>query len=625
MAPTVPLTALTIAQETSLLTLGDLLGDSRPDIENDLNVLLHWLEPYYPVAGNTLQDPLARTRAAARSCLKERPAQLEFVRLWINSIRHQFHSKFAKMVAETSIRDILVQVAAVTKYYTRQSAYLNLSKPAAELFRQGINSLFVRYLLQPRIVDELRSHLTNSSLHEVSLPLSTFAAVGMSDVVQAIMAEITARRIQLHVLKVAARTWNIPVLLHIQEWVHVELYPVFVQGCFDTCDSSRIELVRIFHSELIQLRTSEIYDLVVAFPCSEVALTELHACLVYEPATSGAQTRHRSQLVDAFIKKCNLRLLHLGANTEDVILTYSKTIKAFLIIDPTGVLLDKVARPIRRYLKTRSDLVLQLVQGMLDLRQSNRLVELAQELHKEKKPASEPIDDLTDVNWVPDPVDALPDFKKGKVSDVVEALVSIFPLTGVFIEEFTRLFGERLLQWDRYSATDIIRDVELLKTRFGTNEFTTLDVMVKDIHDSDVVNTELGLSDFIVTVLSKMYWPTVCDNLSENDYFNVPVQDKFEAYQEKFKHLKSGRGLKLIPSLGTVKLELYMKTGVREYSVTPAQATVIEVFNDEEDALSVQTVTMVTGMSEYSVSLALRFWQSQGILKEADGKYKVEE
>lgn len=624
MAPTVPLTALTIAQETSLLTLDDLIGDSRPDRENDLDVLLHWLEPYYP-NGKPLNEPLSRTRAAVRSCLKEPSAQLEFVRLWLNSIRQAFHANFAPIVAHKSIGDILGEVAAVSRYYSRQSAYLNLSKNASELFLRGFNSLFARYLLLARVVAELRAHLSDSSLAETSLPLSIFAAVGMADLVQAIMAEITVQRIRWQVSKVAGGSWNMPVLQSIQEWVRVELYPSFVQGCFNATDSSSSDLVRISHDELIRLRTSEIYDLVEAFPHSEMALLELHSCLVFESGYSDSQTRHRSLLVDAFIQKCNLRLLHLGANTEDVILTYSKTIKAFLLIDPAGVLLDKVARPIRRYLKTRTDLALQLVQGMLDLSERNKLLELATVLHNNEKLARAPVDDLTDVNWVPDPIDALPDFKKGKVSDVVEALVSIFSLTGVFVDEFTRLYGERLLQWDKYSAAEITHDVELLKIRFGANEFTTLDVMVKDIHESDVVNSSVGLEDFVVTVLSKMYWPTVYDNLTENDYFNVPIHAKFDEYHKKFTQVRSGRGLKLIPSLGTVKLELDMKSGKRNFNVTPAQATVIEVFDDEHDALNVQSVVMVTGMAEYGVSQALRFWQTQGILRETEGKYIVDE
>jgi anaphase-promoting complex subunit 2 len=45
------------------------------------------------------------------------------------------------------------------------------------------------------------------------------------------------------------------------------------------------------------------------------------------------------------------RLLHPGADTLVIIAQYISTIKAFRMLDPPGVLLDKVARPIQRYLK----------------------------------------------------------------------------------------------------------------------------------------------------------------------------------------------------------------------------------------------------------------------------------
>ena len=47
----------------------------------------------------------------------------------------------------------------------------------------------------------------------------------------------------------------------------------------------------------------------------------------------------------------NKRLLHPGADTKDILLQYVQTIRCLRIIDPPGVLLFKVADPIRRYLR----------------------------------------------------------------------------------------------------------------------------------------------------------------------------------------------------------------------------------------------------------------------------------
>jgi len=48
---------------------------------------------------------------------------------------------------------------------------------------------------------------------------------------------------------------------------------------------------------------------------------------------------------------CAKRLLHPAADTFTILAYYISTIKAFRMLDPPGVLLDKVARPIQIYLK----------------------------------------------------------------------------------------------------------------------------------------------------------------------------------------------------------------------------------------------------------------------------------
>ena len=45
------------------------------------------------------------------------------------------------------------------------------------------------------------------------------------------------------------------------------------------------------------------------------------------------------------------RLLHPGADTKDILTQYVSLIRCLRVIDPPGVLLFKVADPIRRYLR----------------------------------------------------------------------------------------------------------------------------------------------------------------------------------------------------------------------------------------------------------------------------------
>ena len=92
-------------------------------------------------------------------------------------------------------------------------------------------------------------------------------------------------------------------------------------------------------------------------------------------------------------------------------------IRSFTILDPKGVLLDRVARPIRHYLREREDTVSIVVGGLLaslddDPPAPDVLYELAEDLEAtggllidEKVEDAEDLD-FNDMTWEPDPVDA---------------------------------------------------------------------------------------------------------------------------------------------------------------------------------------------------------------------------
>ena len=120
------------------------------------------------------------------------------------------------------------------------------------------------------------------------------------------------------------------------------------------------------------------------------------------------------------------------------------------------------------------------------------------------------LEDLLDLNWQPDPIDALPDFKKGKVSDIIESLISIFDSKDIFIDEFTRLFGDSLIKLKDYNVEEIELNLNLLKSRFGKQNFATLDVMIRDIKESEYLNDlfvrNTRNTNFNTSVLSHLYW-----------------------------------------------------------------------------------------------------------------------
>jgi anaphase-promoting complex subunit 2 len=97
-------------------------------------------------------------------------------------------------------------------------------------------------------------------------------------------------------------------------------------------------------------------------------------------------------------------LLHPGAETKDVITQYISTIRSLRILDPPGVLLHKIAEPIRKHLRGRPDTIRCIV-GLLvegeDLNDENEAGGLISE-HLEG------VERFNDPRWDPEPVDAAP-------------------------------------------------------------------------------------------------------------------------------------------------------------------------------------------------------------------------
>jgi len=121
------------------------------------------------------------------------------------------------------------------------------------------------------------------------------------------------------------------------------------------------------------------------------------------------------------------RLLHPGADTKLILSQYVATIKCLRIIDPPGVLLFKVADPIRRYLRfvnvvdifhlfstahrsylfrERPDTIRSIVANLVgDDDSGDSLVDENEPIQPLQQPE---VEDYMDPNWEPEPIDAGP-------------------------------------------------------------------------------------------------------------------------------------------------------------------------------------------------------------------------
>ena len=144
------------------------------------------------------------------------------------------------------------------------------------------------------------------------------------------------------------------------------------------------------------------------------------------------------------------------------------------------MLLERVARPIRRYLKEREDTARIIISSLLtDLTDESGSKfasggELSYEIASEmQKPIA---NDFThdadeelnwnDMNWQPLPTDASPDYKKSKVEDVIWFLLTLWERED-FISELRNILGDHLLRCEDPEYEKEIRLLELIKLRLG--------------------------------------------------------------------------------------------------------------------------------------------------------------
>lgn len=388
------------------------------------------------------------------------------------------------------------------------------------------------------------------------------------------------------------------------------------------------------------LRMRELFDVIVEWPASSGAIDDLRR-FTTNPAT-------RLYFTLSFASVLSDRMLHPGASTVEILQLYISIIRALNLLDPKGVLLDRVARPIRRYLRDRDDTVRVIVSGLLaeppetdgqPVSSGETLVELSAELtkaHQNSLQNERGELDWDDMNWMPDPVDAAPDFRKSKTADVVGSLISLFESKETFVKEMQNMLADRLLE----KRTDFDQEMsvlELLKVRFGDNALQACEVMLRDIFDSRrvdaVIRNDQGLvptlaqeekPDMHAKILSHFFWPDI-----QQLVFKVPeeVSTLQQQYATGFESLKPSRRLTWMNGLGQVTVELDLEDRVFVDEVATWQAAVIYAFQSSSGEVFTKTSSQLSEELQMPPSLvrsACLFWISKRILTETQREtYRV--
>lgn len=245
-------------------------------------------------------------------------------------------------------------------------------------------------------------------------------------------------------------------------WIQ-DRYAKLATQVIDVIDDTKVNPVKVTLTQvekwkemgighLASLRTNELFDIVGKWPHCSSALDDLRTAIT--------TPQRRLHLTDVFASTLNEKLLHPGASTLQILQMYISMIHSFHDLDHSKVLLDRVAYPLQLYLCSRDDTVRIIITGLLsDTEDSqgnpirpggDKLVELALSLNEGQEQmgrrAYDEDLDWHDMDWMPDPVDAGPGYKRSRSADIIGTLIGVLGSQDVFIKEFQNIMGENLLK-----------------------------------------------------------------------------------------------------------------------------------------------------------------------------------
>ncbi|KAF2737932.1 hypothetical protein EJ04DRAFT_541611 [Polyplosphaeria fusca] len=347
----------------------------------------------------------------------------------------------------------------------------------------------------------------------------------------------------------------------------------------------------------------------------------------------------KQYLTTRFSEHVSRRLLSPGATTTYILDLYMCFIRTFLYLDPKGVLLERVARPIRRYLKEREDTARIIITSMLaDAAAENNgkfssagdlSVEIATEMQRPITSFEHDVSqglDWDNMNWQPSPTDAAPDYKQQKGHDIILFVLTLWERDD-FINELKNILGDHLLRSQDPEYANEIRLLELIKVRLGDDKLQACEVMLRDVLESKRINsairapiaqmrtpdnralqapggpprtpqprqpvasipsvpglgTPLPKSSVDMTlnahIISSFFWPSLRD-----DHFLIPaeVQNMQRDYESRFTHIKGRQKLQWKNALGDGSVALELDDRTEQFDgLMPWQVSVIYAFQPQ--------------------------------------------
>jgi len=330
------------------------------------------------------------------------------------------------------------------------------------------------------------------------------------------------------------------------------------------------------------------------------------------------------------------------------------------ILDTSNFLLEVVSLPIKNYLRERKDTMRWIITTILTEDDNSLKQDLGKQYiktsqinifksNREKDEydfLSSDEDEADAENWEPLPMnDGLVNemTNKSKMSDIISSLVNIFGSPEKFIEQYKRMLAERCVSDNNFSIENEIKNLELLKIKFGENMFQGCDIIIKDVKDSFKINTSVKTLlhknknhqnfidnefDLNSLIINKNFWPFKEESLfslddisksTENNFKILKIlKEKIENYKKVYSSLKFSRTLDFYSNVGYVELCLTFDNGTFDFRVTPLSAIIINLFDERTNFewFTVENISDALSCNNNDVKKKLNFWVNAGVLSE---------
>ena len=417
-------------------------------------------------------------------------------------------------------------------------------------------------------------------------------------------------------------------------------------------DNYKNQFINFLKEKFISFKIDTFFEIISKFPESKPTLIDIKICI---------SSFDKNIFINRIKEQLQKRLLYPGVSTRIIIEIFIRIIKIMRIIDSSNnYMLELLSQPIKDYLLNRKDTMQWIITAIISEEDVNMIEDMSKAYVKniQSKDYDYLSSDDEPENWEPINLKGIKyndkyisnDFKNTKI-DIVSILVNVFGSPEKFMEQYKRMLIERKITDNNFEIEQEIKNLELLKLKFGENLLTNCEIIIQHIKESKKINNKLFKDpSFTCQIINSNYWPFIKSNhfdlssLDDNnkdkdkndnsnngniintssaktpyDEFLVNFNNKLKNYQKLYSDNKFSRKIEFYTNLGYCHLTLSFSNGNFEFVVSPLSYLIIQFFDEGNKKnfklFNIDYISNKLHSEALCVKQSLDFWQSKGVLK----------